>query len=99
MLTIAGLASRRCAGLSRRSRLHIAGLALGGLALPEILPAEARSATRGPAKGIIRILLPGAPSDLDTFDLKPEAPPEIRGELLPIATNVPGLEICELMPR
>jgi hypothetical protein len=99
MLTIAGAASRRCDGISRRSCLRIGGLALGGLALPEILRAEARSAVRGPAKGIIMILLPGGPSHLDTFDLKPEAPAEIRGELSPIATNVPGLEICELMPR
>ena len=45
------------------------------------------------------VLLPGGPTHLDTFDLKPDAPAEIRGEFRPIATNVPGIDICELMPR
>jgi hypothetical protein len=112
MLTIAGSASRSCDGMSRRSCLQIGGLALGGLALPEILRAEAASGiptqsagegaisgARNPAKGIIMILLPGGPSHLDTFDLKPDAAAEIRGEFRPIATNVPGIDICELMPR
>lgn len=99
MLTIAGPQSPFCDGISRRSCLRIGGLALGGLALPEILRAEAASGRRNPAKGIIMVLLPGGPTHLDTFDLKPDAPAEIRGEFRPIATNVPGLDICELMPR
>ncbi|MEK6259104.1 MAG: DUF1501 domain-containing protein [Planctomycetota bacterium] len=105
MLTIAGSESRFCDGLSRRSCLQIGGLALGGLALPEILRAEATNVVRRSsgstrtAKGIIMVLLPGGPSHLDTFDLKPDAPAEIRGEFQPIATNLPGLEICELLPR
>src|SRR5215475_4026699 len=92
--------------ISRRTWLRIGGLALGGLALPDILRAEAaaRSAdhatTAGnPAKGIIMVLLPGGPTHLDTFDLKPDAPAEIRGEFRPIPTNVPGIDFCELMPR
>jgi hypothetical protein len=85
--------------MSRRSWLRIGGLALGGIALPDILRAEAVSGTSNPAKGIIMVLLPGGPTHLDTFDLKPDAPAEIRGEFLPIATNVQGIEICELMPR
>jgi uncharacterized protein (DUF1501 family) len=99
MLTIAGPESRYCDGLSRRSWLRIGGLALGGLALPDILRCEAASGVRRPAKGIIMVLLPGGPTHLDMFDLKPDAPAEIRGEFRPIASNVPGLEICELMPR
>lgn len=105
MLAISGSESRFCDGLSRRSCLQIGGLALGGLALPEILRAEsANSADRSSrstrkAKGIIMVLLPGGPTHLDTFDLKPDAPPEIRGEFSPIATNLPGVEICELLPR
>ena len=99
MLSIAGQESRFCDGLSRRSCLRIGGLALGGLALPEILRAEAENGVRNTAKGIIMVLLPGGPTHLDTFDLKPDAPTEIRGEFQPIATNVPGVEICELMPR
>src|SRR5881398_215996 len=73
--------------MSRRSWLQIGGLALGGLALPDILRAEARTGTRNPAKGIIMVLLPGGPTHLDTFDLKPDAPVEIRGEFRPMATN------------
>jgi uncharacterized protein DUF1501 len=109
MLTIAGPQSRFCDGMSRRSWLRIGGLGLGGLSLPEILRAEATqtrsvsegsaSGSRKTAKGIIMVLLPGGPTHLDTFDLKPDAPAEIRGEFRPIATNVPGIDICELMPR
>jgi len=99
MLTIPGPKSRYCDGMSRRSWLQIGGLALGGLSLPEILRAEAENGVRNPIKGIIMLLLPGGPSHLDMYDLKPDAPAEIRGELRPIATNVPGIEICELMPR
>src|SRR6266436_10158624 len=99
MLTIPGPQSRYCDGMSRRSWLRIGGLALGGLALPDILRAEASSGARNPAMGIIMVLLPGGPTHLDTFDLKPDAPAEIRGEFRPIATNVPGIDICELMPR
>ncbi|MBL8849133.1 MAG: DUF1501 domain-containing protein [Planctomycetaceae bacterium] len=99
MLTIAGSKSRYCDGISRRACLQIGGLAFGGLALPEILRGQAQAATGRPIKGVIMILLPGGPTHIDTFDLKPDAPPEIRGEFRPIPTNVPGLDICELMPR
>jgi hypothetical protein len=105
MLTIPGPKSRFCDGISRRTWMQIGGLALGGLSLPEILRGESESGTQvtstsgKTAKGIIMILLPGGPSHLDMYDLKPDAPPEIRGEFQPIATKVPGVEICELMPR
>ncbi len=103
MLTIPGPQSQDGDRVSRRSWLQIGGLALGGLALPEILRAEARSGATlrapDPARGIIMVLLPGGPTHLDTFDLKPDAPAEIRGEFRPIATNVPGVDVCELMPR
>lgn len=89
--------------LSRRTCLRIGGLALGGLALPQILQAEAHcgpsKSSSGAAKGIIMVLLPGGPSHLDMYDLKPDAPAEIRGEFRPIATNVPGIDVCELLPR
>lgn len=105
MLHIPGRKSRFCDGLSRRSWMKIGGLALGGWSLPDILRAEAQD--NGPRntlsgkriKGIIMVLLPGGPTHLDMYDLKPNAPTEIRGELNPIATRVPGIEICELMPR
>src|SRR5437870_5890332 len=99
MLPIPGPQSRYCDGMSRRSWLRIGGLALGGLALPDILRAQAQSGERNSAKGVIMVLLPGGPTHLDTFDLKPDAPAEIRGEFRPIATNVPGIDICEHMPR
>src|SRR5437879_2764284 len=99
MLTIPGPRSRYCDGMSRRSWLRIGALALGGLALPEILRAEAKSGESNQAKGIIMVLLPGGPTHLDMFDLKPDAPVEIRGDFRPIATNVPGIDLCELMPR
>jgi hypothetical protein len=85
--------------MSRRGWLQIGGLALGGLALPDILRAQAQNGGGNPAKGVIMVLLPGGPTHLDTFDLKPDAPAEIRGEFKPTATNVPGMDLCELMPR
>ncbi len=99
MLTIAGNESCYCDGISRRSWMKIGGLAMGGLALPEILKGEAASGGRRGIKGIIMVILPGGPSHLDMYDLKPDAPAEIRGEFRPITTRVPGIEICELLPR
>jgi hypothetical protein len=99
MLTIPGPQSRYCDRMSRRTWLQIGGLALGGLALPDILRAQAQNAASDAAKGVIMVLLPGGPTHLDTFDLKPDAPAEIRGEFRPIATNVPGIDLCEHFPR
>jgi hypothetical protein len=102
MLTIHGRSDRinrqSCDGISRRGFLTIGGMAMGGLALPNVLRAEA-AANQGPThKGIINIYLPGGPSHIDLWDQKPEAPAEIRGDFRPIATNVPGIEICEHFP-
>src|SRR5881628_3403532 len=100
MLTIYGnQKSRFCDGLSRRNFLKIGGLAMGGLALPQILQAEAQMGIRRSHKSVIMIFLPGGPSHQDMFDLKMDAPSEIRGEFTPINTNVPGLQICEHMPQ
>lgn len=91
-------------GVPRRSFLQIGGLALGGLSLPRILEAEATSqsgasSSRLGHKALIMIYLTGGPPHQDMVDLKPDAPREIRGEFRPIKTNVPGIEISELMPR
>lgn len=99
MLTIAGPASRFCDGLSRRSFLQVGGLALGGLSLPQLLRAEAGAPGRRSHKAIIMVYLPGGPPHLDLYDPKPEAPAEIRGEFRPIRTAVPGVQICEHLPR
>src|SRR5687767_8752139 len=100
MLTIFDKPSRShfCDGVSRRNFLKIGALGLGGLALPQILKAESISANRKPHKAIIMIFLPGGPSHQDMFDLKMDAPAEIRGEFRPIKTSVPGIEICEHLP-
>ena len=99
MLTICGRKSRFCDGISRRNFIKIGGLALGGLALPELLQAEARASIRKSQKAIIMIYLPGGPPHQDMFDIKVDAPPEIRGEFKPIKTNVPGIHICEHLPK
>lgn len=72
---------------------------MGGLCLPQILELEAQAKTGDQHKAIINIFLPGGPSHIDMWDLKPEAPAEIRGEFKPISTNVAGIQICELFPR
>lgn len=99
MLTIQGKGYRLCDGLSRRSFLKIGGLALGGLSMPGILRAESQSNVGRSHKSIIMIFLPGGPPHQDMWDLKMDAPTEIRGEFKPIKTNVSGIEICELFPR
>src|SRR5438445_9387996 len=99
MLTIYGNKSRFCDGVSRRSFLKIGSLVMGGLTLPQLLRAEAQSGLRKSHKAVIMIFLPGGPSHQDMFDLKQDAPSEIRGEVKPIATKVPGIQICEHMPR
>lgn len=95
---------RLCDRLSRRSFLQIGGLGLCGLTLRDVLAAEQTAAkptrTGGLGhKALIMVYLPGGPAHLDTYDLKPQAPSEIRGDLSPIPTTVPGIEISELMPR
>jgi len=99
MLTIPGSPYRFCDGLTRRGFLQIGGLALGGLSLPQILRAESAQGIKSSHKAIIMIFLPGGPPHQDMFDLKMDAPAEIRGPFQPIKTSVPCIEICELMPR
>src|SRR6188472_1419805 len=89
--------------ISRRGMLGAGSLALTGLALPEILLADAlRNVTGGKAAAAdacILIFLNGGPSHLDMWDLKPEAPLEIRGEFQPIESTLPGTPLCEHLPR
>ena len=99
MLTLLGSKHRFCDGISRRSFLQIGGLALGGMSLPQLLQAESAAGKPAPHKAIIMIFLPGGPPHQDMFDLKMDAPTEIRGEFRPIDTNVPGIQICEHFPR
>ena len=99
MLTIYGQKSKFCDGVSRRNFLKIGALGLGGLALPQLLRAESQAGIRLGHKAVIMIFLPGGPSHQDIFDLKMDAPREIRGEFKPIGTNVPGMQICEHLPK
>jgi len=87
-----------CDGASRREFLQVGGLAMGGLALPQLLRAEADSGRKS-QKSIIMVFLTGGPPHQDMVDLKMDAPAEIRGEFHPINTNVPGIDFCELMPH
>ena len=102
MLTILGRRSGRsrfCDGVDRRNFLQIGGLAMGGLTLPQLLRAEQEQGVGRSHKAIINIFLPGGPPHQDMWDIKSDAPSEIRGEFQPIKTNVSGIEICELFPR
>src|SRR5438105_8835912 len=99
MLTLLGPRGRFCDGISRRSFLKIGGLAMGGLGLPALLRAEQKAGVRRSHKAVIMVYLSGGLAHQDTFDLKPTAPAEVRGEFKPIATNVPGIQIGELLPR
>lgn len=99
MLTLLGGPQRMCDGLSRREFLQADALAMGGLTLPQLLRAEDRAGIKRGHKSVIMIFLSGGPPHQDMFDLKMKAPAEIRGEFSPIPTNVPGIEICEHLPR
>jgi hypothetical protein len=102
MLTILGQRNRYCDGLSRRSFLRIGalGVGAGALTLADVLRAEARAGVRSPEhRAVINIFLGGGPPHQDMWDIKTEAPAEIRGEFKPIPTNVTGIRIGEVFPR
>src|SRR5262249_38296897 len=82
-----------------RRAFRAGALGFAGLTLADLLRAEAASGIRSSTKAIINIHLDGGPPQMDTIDLKPNAPAEIRGEFKPIATKLPGFQICELMPK
>src|SRR5438067_1266508 len=102
MIRIEGGGERLCDGLTRRELLRFGGLgALGLWAGAEALPARAEGALSGfgKAKSVLFISLFGGPSHQDIWDMKPDAPAEVRGEFKPIETNVSGIQICEHLPK
>ena len=101
MLHVLGTANRLCDGITRREVMRVGGLSLfGGLNWSRMAQtANAVETSRGPARSVIMFNLLGGPSHIDMFDMKPQAPLEIRGEFSPIPTSVPGLTICEHLPR
>jgi uncharacterized protein (DUF1501 family) len=89
-----------CRGpIRRREFLRLGALALGGLSLSDLLAARAAVGEAASDASVILFWMWGGPSQLETYDLKPEAPSEFRGPFRPVATNVPGMEICELFPQ
>src|SRR5262245_12897014 len=106
VLRILGSRKRLCDGLTRRDLLRAGGLALFGLTLPELFALrEAQASPAAPtgsfgqAKRCILLYLYGAPSQLETFALKPDAPSDVRSQFQPIPSRVPGVQICEHLPR
>lgn len=99
MRLLADAGRRFCDQVTRRSFLQIGSLAAGGLTLPHLLQAEQQSLGGPRHKAVIMVYLSGGLAHQDTFDLKPEAPKEIRGEFSPIPSVVPGLNVCELLPK
>jgi len=98
MWNLFGKSRRFCDGISRRSMMQVGGLAVGGLTLADVLASDAANPGKR-HKSVIMVYLSGGMPHQDTFDLKPEAPAEVRGEFKPVATTVPGVEFCELLPR
>lgn len=98
MLSIYGTKQRLCDGINRREALRIGALGMGGLTLPGLLQAEQLAGIKQSHKAVIMIYLVGAPPHQDMYDLKMDAPAEIRGEFNPIETSVPGIQISEHMP-
>ena len=102
MITVLGRFKQLCDGMTRRELMRVGGLSLfGGMTLPRLLCAAdaANTERHGSAKSVIMFNLLGGPAHMDMFDLKPEAPAEVRGEFKPIDTSVPGLQICEHLPK
>ncbi|MCH8043893.1 MAG: DUF1501 domain-containing protein, partial [Planctomycetes bacterium] len=94
--------SNLCPGpASRRSLLKMGVLGLSGLSLPEVMrirAAAASATSRVPDTSVIFVWLAGGPPHMETYDMKPDAPEDYRGQFLPISTNVPGIEVCEHLP-
>ncbi len=105
MLRVLGSEKRLCDGLTRRDALQAGSAAFGGLALSQLLESQSAASPSavgssfGRAKNCIVLFLYGSPSQLETFDMKPQAPVEVRGTMQPIASSLPGLDVCELLPE
>src|SRR4051812_17385647 len=91
--------NRSCDGVTRRDVLRVGALTAFGLGLPDLLRARAAAGASGKDVSCILLWLQGGISHIDSFDPKPEAPAEIRGEFGVIDTNVPGIRVCDLVPR
>lgn len=105
MLSVGGAGARLCDRLTRREMLRLGGLGALGLSLPQLLEGRVQAGPArlasgfGKARSCIVLFLMGGPPQHSTWDPKPGAPDNVRGAFKPIATAVPGTQICELMPR
>ena len=99
MLRIQGNPRTLCDGLTRRDLLQVGALGPLGIGLGDVMAAESQSPGLGSAKSCILLFPYGSPPTHETFDPKPDAPVEIRGELGSIESSLPGLRVCELLPR
>lgn len=107
MLKVLSQHRKLCSAITRRDLLQAGGLGSIGLGLDSLLTHEAQASSAetstapnfGQAKNCILLFLYGSPSQLETFDMKPEAPVEIRGTMNPIASSLRGMDVCELLPE
>lgn len=108
MLRVLGSSQRLCDGMTRREALRVGGLGMGGLSLASSLALKQASASEsftsefahfGKAKRCLLLYLYGAPSQIETFDMKPNAPVEVRGTMKPIPSSLPGMDVCEYLPQ
>ncbi|GIX04137.1 MAG: hypothetical protein KatS3mg114_0006 [Planctomycetaceae bacterium] len=101
MWRVLGSEKRLCTGCTRRDFLEIGGASVAGISLTNLLASSAaRAATaEARARNCIILFLYGSPSQLETFDMKPQAPVEIRGEMQPIPSRLPGVPVCEYLPH
>src|SRR5262249_28777906 len=99
MFTIfSGRRQRFCDGISRRDFLRAGALGIGVLSLADLLRMWAHPGPPARPKSVIMVILPGGPSHIDLYDMKPDAPAEFRGEFKQVQTNVPGMEVSEVLP-
>ena len=104
MFSIYGKGTGRVAGFSRREVLRVGGLGVSGLTMADLFrlrangPSKENISQKARGKSVIMIWLRGGASHIDSYDMKPSAPSEIRGEFTPISTKVPGIQICEHLP-
>src|SRR5262249_41616190 len=102
MFELLGSKHRYCDGVTRRSFLRVGFLGIAGLSLADHPGGKARARESGKStkdRAVILVYLNGGPSHIDTYDPKPDAPIEFRGEFRPIQTNVPGIQISEHLPQ
>src|SRR5688572_214303 len=100
MFTVWGRQHRLCNAMARREFLRIGTLGLSGISLADLLHAdESRAQPSRRSKSVIYVVLNGGPSHIDTWDPKPDAPVEYRGEFTTIPTRLSGVRLCELMPK